>query len=90
MCIRDRYNRAALVEKTIESIVSQLGADGAAELIVSDDASSDRTREVVEKYLPRSPMIRYLHNTSNLGYQKNVLTAAEAAKGCLLYTSRCV
>ena len=29
-------------------------------------------------------MIRYLHNTSNLGYQKNVLTAAEAAKGAMI------
>ncbi len=58
------YNRAHYLVDAIESVMAQDYPD--FELIVSDNASSDNTASVVEKY-KADPRFRYYRNDENLG-----------------------
>ena len=48
------YNQLPYVEKAIKSVLSQEG-DFSAEIIIHDDASTDGSREIIEKYTDRYP-----------------------------------
>jgi glycosyltransferase involved in cell wall biosynthesis len=63
------YNRAHLIGRTLDSLLRQSVAD--FELIISDDASSDGTRQVCERYANADPRVRYSRNDSRLGLAKN-------------------
>lgn len=52
------YNRAALLEATLESFC-RIRTTYPWELLVVDNNSSDQTREIAERYLPRLPL-RYI------------------------------
>jgi glycosyltransferase involved in cell wall biosynthesis len=52
------HNGAAYIENAIASALSQQGCD--LEVIVVDDASRDRTREIVAKCLRRDPRLRLM------------------------------
>jgi glycosyltransferase involved in cell wall biosynthesis len=59
------YNRAGLVDGAIRSVLDQSYADW--ELIVIDDASTDDTKQIIERYTLRDPRIRYIRQPKNLG-----------------------
>jgi glycosyltransferase involved in cell wall biosynthesis len=59
------HNGSAYVEAAIASALSQLDCD--LEVIVVDDASRDRTREVVAKRLPTDPRLRLVSLPVNGG-----------------------
>jgi glycosyltransferase involved in cell wall biosynthesis len=44
------YQRPAHLERVLESIAVQKGVDGMFEVVVSDDGSTDRTAEVVDRF----------------------------------------
>ena len=54
------YNRAKLLEKTLQSLINQ-NLDGDYEIVVVDNASSDNTRAVVDKIADSSTRIRYIY-----------------------------
>lgn len=56
------YNRADVLDKTLERIVSDPACDERVEIIVSDNCSQDSTRDVVAKY----PCVKYFCNTENI------------------------
>ncbi len=58
------YNQAKYIDQAVESALSQDWSD--LEVVVSDDASSDGTREVLEKYRD-DERVRICRNTQNLG-----------------------
>ncbi len=62
------YNRANYVEQTIESALAQDYEN--YEVIVSDNASTDSTTEVVNKYL-KNDKFKYYKNETNIGMVKN-------------------
>ena len=62
------YNRAQFIEKAIKSVLSQTFKDW--ELIILDDASTDNTEEIIQKYL-QDERIKYFKNEQNLGITKN-------------------
>ena len=62
------YNRANYIEQTIESALVQDYEN--YEVIVSDNASTDDTQEVIKKYLKNSKF-QYYKNETNLGMVKN-------------------
>ena len=62
----DRYMRTQL-----DSILAQ--THGVDEIIVCDDASSDTTKEILEKYKKNYPNLFFLYyNIKNLGPTKNI------------------
>jgi glycosyltransferase involved in cell wall biosynthesis len=73
------YNGENYLSEAIESILSQTFGD--FELIICDNASEDRTREICEDYARRDERIRYFRNPSNLGAGPNYDLCFEKARG---------
>lgn len=63
------YNGETYLEEAIISILQQTYPD--FELIISDNASTDKTREICLKYACDDPRIRYHRNTTNIGGANN-------------------
>lgn len=59
------YKGEAYVAQAVESVLAQTCADW--ELICVDDASPDRSADVVAEYAAHDPRIRLLRNETNLG-----------------------
>jgi glycosyltransferase involved in cell wall biosynthesis len=73
------YNGETFVAQTIESILSQTFQD--FELIISDNASTDRTEEICRAYAARDPRIRYYRGGVNRGAAWNHNRVFELAGG---------
>lgn len=73
------YNAEASIGSTIEGLLAQ--SFGNFELIVSDNASSDGTRDVVENYMRRDTRIRYERQPVNVGANGNYSQVARRARG---------
>lgn len=73
------YNGAASLGDTLECVLDQL--QGGVEIVVSDNASSDHTAELVRDYRARSPYIRYFRNESNVGFDRNVDAVVRRSRG---------
>jgi glycosyltransferase involved in cell wall biosynthesis len=71
------YNYERYIRRTLESIFAQSVQD--FEIVVVDDASSDRSVEVVESF--NDPRIRLLRNDTNRGGAASYNRAVEAARG---------
>lgn len=71
------FNGARYIGETLESLVSQTYKD--FEVIVSDNASTDGTADVVSRFKARFPRIRYSRNDRNLGYCANVAKTVSLA-----------
>lgn len=63
------YNGEAHLEKALRSILSQTYGD--FELLISDNASTDRTQEICRDYARDDARIRYFRNAENLGLVRN-------------------
>jgi len=73
------YNRGAFIGETLESIVSQ--ATDEVEIVVSDNASTDNTKEVICEFLRRFSRITYFKWAENQGADRNYLKVVELAQG---------
>jgi alpha-1,3-rhamnosyltransferase len=74
------YNHESYVEEAIQSIWSQ--ARAAVEIVVVDDASTDRTPELLESLRLRSPLpMRVVRNPTNAGTAKTLNRAIALARG---------
>ncbi|HTL46976.1 MAG TPA: glycosyltransferase family 2 protein [Verrucomicrobiae bacterium] len=73
------YNGERYVAQAIESVLEQSETDW--ELIIINDASRDRTAEIVDEYAARNPRIRVLHNPYNLHIAGSLNRGIETAKG---------
>ena len=71
------YNGELFLEESLHSILNQTFTD--FELIISDNASTDRTREIVEAYAKRDHRIRYYRNEKNMGAGWNARRVYELA-----------
>jgi glycosyltransferase involved in cell wall biosynthesis len=63
------YNQARYLPQAIESVLSQLDADW--ELLISDDASTDNSAEIIRTFAARDPRIRFRLQSPNLGMAAN-------------------
>jgi glycosyltransferase involved in cell wall biosynthesis len=72
------YNYARFLPRTIESVLEQTHAD--FELVVLDDASTDETPEVAERYSD-DPRLRFERSTENIGLFANFNRCLEVARG---------
>lgn len=73
------YNGENFLSAAIDSLLAQEFPD--FELIISDNASSDRTRDICLDYTNRDSRIRYSRNEHNLGPHLNFLRTLELANG---------
>lgn len=73
------WNAAAFIHRGLESCISQTYSN--IEVIVTDDASTDNTRKVVEEYAARDRRIKYFRNDANLNFGKNMFKAYSLALG---------
>jgi Glycosyltransferases involved in cell wall biogenesis len=71
------YNREKYVAAAIESILTQTFPD--FELLVIDDGSTDRSREIIQSY--RDPRLRLVCNERNLGIPKTRNRGIQLARG---------
>jgi glycosyltransferase involved in cell wall biosynthesis len=72
------YNGQKYLAQAIESILGQTFPD--FELIISDNASTDRTQEICLGYVARDPRVRYFRNERNLGAGPNYDLCFERAR----------
>lgn len=81
------YNRAKYLDDTIASIINQ--ATEEIEIVISDNASSDNTAEIVAEYKATFPSITYYRHSENVGADRNYLKVVELAEGdyCWLFGS---
>src|SRR5882757_1638925 len=73
------YNNAHVIAETLDSIIGQAGPE--TEIVVSDNASTDNTRQVVEDYQNKFPRIHYFRWEKNMGVDWNLLKVVELARG---------
>lgn len=74
------YNQKIFLEEAIESILNQTFTN--FELVISDDASTDSSADLIKKYAEKYPnFIKPILNTKNLGHTKNLNKALFACTG---------
>lgn len=76
------YNRAAVLPELLESVLTQ--DFSSFEIVINEDGSPERQliREVIEHYSAIYPdRIHYFENESNLGYDANLRSLIERARG---------
>jgi abequosyltransferase len=73
------FNRGGFIRETIESIVSQYTND--VEIVISDNASTDGTDEIVRNLQKSHERITYYRSESNVGADRNFLKVIELASG---------
>lgn len=76
------YNRASCLFECLTSIFDAIPEhESKLEIIISDNASSDNTTEVVEYFARKHKIIRYHRNHENIGGENNFRLVANLAKG---------
>jgi len=73
------YNGERFVGAALDSICNQTFED--LELIISDNASTDGTQEICERYARKDSRIRYLRNEINIGAGNNFNRVYELSNG---------
>ena len=73
------YNREKFITQAIEALLAQTFTD--FELIISDNASTDRTEAICRDYAARDARIRYIRQPVNLGLLGNFNYVKQEAKG---------
>ncbi len=76
------YNEAARIPRTLRAVVACVRSRGwAAEIIVVNDGSRDRTAEVVRAFAAKNPEVRLVENPSNRGKGYSVRNGLLCAVG---------
>jgi abequosyltransferase len=72
------YNRANLLDTCLSKIYEQVDANNKlVEVLVSNNASTDHTKQVVESFRQRYPSLRYFENEKNGGPDFNIARCFE-------------
>jgi len=73
------YNAEKYVAEALDSLLKQTFED--YEIIISDNCSTDRTMEIVEKYSRADERIRIIQQDTNIGPVPNFKAVVDEAKG---------
>ena len=73
------YNGGKFIEETIKNVLSQDYKD--YELIISDNASTDNTRDICHQFVEKDKRIQYFLNSQNFGLPFNYKQAFDLSKG---------
>lgn len=82
------FNRASQLEKTLNGIISDLdkGIVEQVEIIISDNASTDNTEDIVKSFQEINKNVVYSQNNKNLGYDRNVDRVLSLSGGKFCWT----
>ncbi len=76
------YNRAELLHSCLKHVLPQVEAlGGRVELLVSDNASTDATQELLAGLLASGASLRYVRNSENIGPDRNFVQCLALASG---------
>ncbi len=75
------YNRAQSLGRLLRVLQEQILGDSRVEVLVSDNASTDATPDVVESARKQGAAIRYIRNATNLGADRNIIQCFGSAVG---------
>ena len=75
------YNRSKYLKKSLKSVLEQVGNDELVEVLVSDNCSTDDTKEVVREFQKKYKNLRYHCNETNVGAEGNIHAALRYSKG---------
>ena len=78
------YNGEAHLEQALASIAAQTFQD--YEVVICDNASTDRSAEICRSHAARDPRIRYHRNPENIGGDRNYNRCYELATGDYVLT----
>jgi glycosyltransferase involved in cell wall biosynthesis len=73
------YNGERFIRQALDSLLVQDYEN--FELIISDNASTDRTADICQEYIAKDKRIRYYRNEANLGAVKNFNRVFELSSG---------
>jgi glycosyltransferase involved in cell wall biosynthesis len=73
------YNGSEVMSEAIDSLLAQTMPD--LELIISDNASTDNTKEICLDYASRDRRVRYVRNEANIGAFANFDRVVQLARG---------
>lgn len=73
------FNRAATLQRALASVLGQDYPE--LEVVVSDNASADETREVCSQIAAGDPRVRYLRKPANCGPTENFMEVLRQARG---------
>lgn len=75
------YNRAPYLDACLRSIYSQVGNNELVEVVVSDNASTDATPAVIDKYMALYSNMRAVRNETNIDADPNIYYVTTLGKG---------
>jgi len=81
--IMPNYNHGKFIGEALEAILSQ--SFRPLEVIVIDDASSDNSVEIINKFAKQDPIMRLIRNEKNIGAVHNAIKLLELARGDYVY-----
>lgn len=73
------FNRAGVLSRAVDSVLSQTYAH--LEVIVADNASTDETSTICERYAAIDPRVRYVRHLENAGATANFVGIPPIANG---------
>lgn len=73
------WRAAVFIQRTLEALAAQTHPN--FEVLISDDASPDRTAEICESFAARDPRFRVIRQPVNLGWVGNVNALLARAEG---------
>ncbi|MBI5667972.1 MAG: glycosyltransferase family 2 protein [Chloroflexi bacterium] len=73
------YNAERFLEQALDGILAQTFTD--FELVICDNASTDRTQEICRRYAANDARIKYHRNSHNIGVSRNFNRTFELATG---------
>lgn len=73
------YNTERYIGEALDSLLVQTFSD--FEIVISDNASTDRTGEICQEYAARDRRIRYIRQPENIGLPRNWNAVVHAARG---------
>lgn len=75
------YNHEKYIAEAIEGVLMQK-TNFPVELVIGEDCSTDRTREIIHKYILENPhKIRLITSENNVGAKVNAVRTSNACKG---------
>ncbi|PCI37852.1 MAG: hypothetical protein COB50_03240, partial [Thiotrichales bacterium] len=75
------YNRAEYLPMLLDSIIKQVKDHKLVEICISDNASTDNTKELINEYKKKYKNIKYYCSPNNMGVERNFLKVIDIAAG---------